>query len=764
MPRFTYTSLSSHDFEELTRDLLQAEWGVALEAFRSGRDKGIDLRYSKPSGAATIVQCKHYVGSGFDTLLAQLKKNELPKIKCLSPERYVVVTSVALSPANKDEILASLSPFILNVRDIYSAGDIDGLLGIHSHVLRANFKLWLTSTEVLDRVIHNAEICHADFVVDRIRRNIPRFVQGASFTKAMDLLNSHRVLVISGVPGIGKSTLADMLLFAFLEQGYEPVVIQAEIAEGKRLYRNGDKQVFYFDDFLGQFFLGDRGQYFGRNQDSALVDFIEMIRGSENSLFILTTREHLLQQALESSERFRHRRLLDARYVLELSEYSYGDKARILYNHLYFSELPELYRKEMLRDNFFLEVIKHPNFNPRLVEWLSSYTRVRATEPSAYQSFVRDLLAAPHDLWRHAFAKQLSDQAQDVLLSLYSIGETADTTELDPVWDAVHSYRSLKYNRERFPLGIRPSLQELEGAFLSYSRSQIRFINPSIREFVAASILEEKSTASDLFESAIRFKQLVNIYKLARSAPKSPLWQLIKEDVTRFLGALVRLLDRPSMRWEHTRNGPMGYPIDLPLEGRIDFILRVSLLAPSKETADLVLNSCKFLLAKMHEAVDFPGTILVLGRMKDSELFLRHGGEFTYRGILDAMLASLETANANDWLELHTYIPGAIGWSAEDQLRFDAAWTRYCDDGLVDEISNCSTSDECNSLVDTLSELGAFGVEFERQIADLVDMIVEFDSRGEPLDEGDYSPPRGVRPVEKYITDEDVKQMFNTII
>src|ERR1035441_4682119 len=148
-------------------------------------------------------------------------------------------------------------------------------------------------------------VCHAEFVVERIQRNIPRFVQGASFTKAMDLLIDQRVLAISGVPGIGKTTLAEMLLFAFLEQGFEPVVIQAEIAEGKRLYRQGERQIFYFDDFLGQFFLGDRGERLGRNQDAALVDFIDMVRGSKDAFFILTTRDHLLQQALASSERFR---------------------------------------------------------------------------------------------------------------------------------------------------------------------------------------------------------------------------------------------------------------------------------------------------------------------------------------------------------------------------------------------------------------------------------------------------------------------------
>ena len=44
--QYTFTSLSPQDFEELVRDLLQVEWNVAIEAFKTGRDGGIDLRAS----------------------------------------------------------------------------------------------------------------------------------------------------------------------------------------------------------------------------------------------------------------------------------------------------------------------------------------------------------------------------------------------------------------------------------------------------------------------------------------------------------------------------------------------------------------------------------------------------------------------------------------------------------------------------------------------------------------------------------------------
>src|SRR3989442_13376672 len=101
MPRYDLTSLSSQDFEELVRNLLQAEWQVLLESFRSGRDSGIDLRYSPTEGGTTIVQCKHYIGSGFPRLLAPLRDLERPKVARLHPRRCVLVTSVALTPTNK---------------------------------------------------------------------------------------------------------------------------------------------------------------------------------------------------------------------------------------------------------------------------------------------------------------------------------------------------------------------------------------------------------------------------------------------------------------------------------------------------------------------------------------------------------------------------------------------------------------------------------------------------------------------------------------
>jgi hypothetical protein len=156
MARYDFGNLSHPDFEELVRDLLQAEWGIALEAFKTGRDSGIDLRHIPAGDGGTIIQCKHFLRSGYAKLLAELRDREKPKIERLQPKRYIVATSVGLTPLNKDAIVEALHPFVQSARDVLGADDLEGLLSRHPEVLRAHFKLWLTCTEVIERVLHNA--------------------------------------------------------------------------------------------------------------------------------------------------------------------------------------------------------------------------------------------------------------------------------------------------------------------------------------------------------------------------------------------------------------------------------------------------------------------------------------------------------------------------------------------------------------------------------------------------------------------------------
>ncbi len=82
MADYDFRSLSPHDFEMLSRDLLQKSLEVSLESFTAGRDSGIDLRYRHGS-VNLIVQCKHYAESGYEALARVLKTKEHKNLDAL---------------------------------------------------------------------------------------------------------------------------------------------------------------------------------------------------------------------------------------------------------------------------------------------------------------------------------------------------------------------------------------------------------------------------------------------------------------------------------------------------------------------------------------------------------------------------------------------------------------------------------------------------------------------------------------------------------
>ena len=95
---YDLTNLNDYEFELLIRDILEKKLGIELRTYAKGKDDGIDIQayYTENN---IIVQVKHYCRSTYSSLLNSLKK-ELDKINKLKPEKYYIVTSLALTPNN----------------------------------------------------------------------------------------------------------------------------------------------------------------------------------------------------------------------------------------------------------------------------------------------------------------------------------------------------------------------------------------------------------------------------------------------------------------------------------------------------------------------------------------------------------------------------------------------------------------------------------------------------------------------------------------
>ena len=149
-----FSSLSPSEFESLTRDLLGRELGVRFEAFPDGPDDGMDGRHATADGDV-ILQAKHYHRSGFAKLKATMKR-ERASIDALTPKRYLLATSVALTPANKGQLAAEIGPALISVGDIFGLDDLIALLRKFPDVETAHPKLWQQSGAVLKTLITDA--------------------------------------------------------------------------------------------------------------------------------------------------------------------------------------------------------------------------------------------------------------------------------------------------------------------------------------------------------------------------------------------------------------------------------------------------------------------------------------------------------------------------------------------------------------------------------------------------------------------------------
>lgn len=179
--------------------------------------------------------------------------------------------------------------------------------------------------------------------------------------------------------------------------------------------------------------------------------------------------------------------MLQHHCVLELADYSFAQKGRILYNHLYFSDLPDEYKGALLEDEYYLLAIKHKNFSPRIIEWLSSYTRVkRKPRQVSIKIFLPKSSTVLKNCGCMRSKGRFVEASRNVLLSLFTLGGEAPLQTLEEIWTHHHRSMAVKYNFQMIPGEFKRALKELDGAFLQFGRNEAEFLNPSIKDFISS--------------------------------------------------------------------------------------------------------------------------------------------------------------------------------------------------------------------------------------------------------------------------------------
>ncbi|MET8012278.1 restriction endonuclease [Streptomyces sp. NPDC005271] len=499
METFDLSRLTDFDFEAVCKDLLEEELGLRLEIFSAGADGGVDLRHLRPAGESLIVQCKHWHRSGRAKLIEHIQNVEAAKVAKLKPQRYILATSVSLTKGAKDKLFEALKPYVKTPNDIYGKEEIDALLRKYDQIVRRHLRLWLTSASVLNALLVKNVVTRSQELAREFEGTLRTYAANPSYARALEVLESRHVCVIAGIPGIGKTTLGQVLSAHYMATGYELVEISEDADEANHLWNDEVSQVFYYDDFLGQTTLDEK---LGKNEDSRLLSLMKRVSGSPNKRFVLTTREYILAQARQRYERLDRHPFDVHTCVIDLEDYTYKARASILYNHVYRAPLPQGVKESFADPQVYRRIIQHRNFNPRIV----AVTLADSGLLSGHrESLVDDLIANledPHRIWDHIVKNQLGETDVKLLKLVLSFMSSIRLEDLQELWEECgESLRDL-----------RKALGVLDGTMLKsaeqYGKVHISFHNPSVRDYLVKYVQSGMSEVTSLISLVKRFEQL----------------------------------------------------------------------------------------------------------------------------------------------------------------------------------------------------------------------------------------------------------------
>lgn len=508
---FDYNLLDDLEFESLSRDIMSRKLGKELYQFPRGRDGGIDICDDKLS-PKIIIQVKHYSNSTVSNLISSLKK-EKDKIQDLNPENYYVFTSLGLTHQRRKEIIEMFPNYMNSLENLITKDEIDVFLNDPSNtdILNKHYELWIPSVNILSQYLSKAVNNDSYALLSDIEDKKEYYVKTHAYEQALKHIRDKNILLLLGNPGIGKTTLCEMIVLEYLINEYQLIYASTNNLKSVKesiLQSSQNKQIILLDDFLGHHYLK-----IDDTKSSELKMLISFIKTLDNTKLLLNSRVTILNEAVQSDIKFRelYGNYIDYEFRIDKNSISFEERYKIFENHLTYNEVPKNYHKYLMVDDRYLDIISHKNFNPRIVEYVAHKRNTTGETEESYYDFILSKLDNPKDVWQDEFENRIEPIDRIFLYTLYSISEgkaTAEDIKLafeNRISREVFIDKTIN-NYERVSKRLSNALIRITDGFYGL---EVSIINASLSEYIHKALQDNVEEQRKILENAYFYDQIV---------------------------------------------------------------------------------------------------------------------------------------------------------------------------------------------------------------------------------------------------------------
>jgi hypothetical protein len=186
--------------------------------------------------------------------------------------------------------------------------------------------------------------------------------------------------------------------------------------------------------------------------------------------------------------------------------------------HIWFSQLEDGYIDDIYKEKRYHKIIKHQNFNPRLISFITDSHRLKAVNSENYWSYIERTLANPQGIWKNVFDVQIDEISRHVVIAVSIHGQSISESNLKKFYTRLKSSPLNSNNNKTFDTIMRL----LVGALLnrnviSPNNVVYNLFDPSIADYVIYDYMDNIDYLDELLSCLKTVQAVDNIHSLLKS-------------------------------------------------------------------------------------------------------------------------------------------------------------------------------------------------------------------------------------------------------